>query len=149
MAERSTRLQACGAGTIGPQHRARRPCPTVAKDETMPGCDPSDRAVGARDRREDEMTDQLMDVNGFLDVVVDILRRIAPEVEPGQLDPAVDLREQIDFDSMDFLTFVDSLHEATGVEIAERDYPAVATIAGCVRYLTQRSGSPSSARHPR
>ena len=83
------------------------------------------------------------------DVVLGVLRRIAPEVEPSELDPAVDLREQIDFDSMDFLTFVDSLHEATGVEVPERDYPRIASIAGCVRYLAERVAEPAADRGSR
>jgi acyl carrier protein len=83
----------------------------------------------------------MTDRDAIVDVVVGIVRGIAPEVEVDRLDRAVDLREQIDFDSMDFLTFVDAVHAATGIEIPERDYPHVATIDGCVRYLTQRAAA--------
>ena len=79
-----------------------------------------------------------MDRDQIVDVVIATLRRIAPEAEPGQLDPEVDLREQIDLDSLDFLTFVDSLHDETGIEVAERDYPRISSIAGCARYLAER-----------
>jgi acyl carrier protein len=72
-------------------------------------------------------------------LVVAALRRIAPEVDADGLDPDVELRDQIDFDSMDFLNFVDELHEATGIEVPERDYPRIATVAGCARYLAERT----------
>jgi acyl carrier protein len=76
-------------------------------------------------------------VTGHLlaDLVLDTLRGIAPEIDPAALDPEVDLREQVDLDSMDFLNFVTALRDATGVEIPERDYAQVATIDGCAAYL--------------
>jgi acyl carrier protein len=66
------------------------------------------------------------------------LGNIAPEAELEQLDPAVDLREQIDLDSMDILNWMIAIHEATGVEIPEADYPQMANLNGCVRYLRER-----------
>ena len=48
-----------------------------------------------------------------------------------------DLREQLDLDSMDFLNFVDRrCTSATGIDVPERDYPKLATLAGCVAYLS-------------
>jgi hypothetical protein len=44
-------------------------------------------------------------------------------------------RELTDLDSMDFLNFVISLHEALGVDVPEVDYPKLATLDGCVGYL--------------
>ncbi len=67
-----------------------------------------------------------------------VLSRVAPELDVEGLEPDVDLREQADLDSMDFLNLVSGLHDATGIEIPERDYPAVATIAGCAAYLAAR-----------
>jgi acyl carrier protein len=66
------------------------------------------------------------------------LGNIAPEAETDQLDPAVDLREQLDLDSMDILNWMIAIHEATGVEIPEADYPQLATLDSCVRYLRAR-----------
>jgi acyl carrier protein len=80
-----------------------------------------------------------MEQDEFAGVVVAVLRGIAPEADPERLDPAVDLREQIDFDSMDFLAFVDGLHEATGIEVPDRDFPRICTIEGCARYLADRT----------
>jgi acyl carrier protein len=54
------------------------------------------------------------------------------------LDPAADFRDQLDIDSMDFLTFVITLHESTGIEIPERDYPKLSSLDRCVAYLGSR-----------
>ena len=66
------------------------------------------------------------------------LRKIAPEIDVGQIDPAIDLREQVDFDSMDILNLAVAIHEATGVDIPEADYPQMVSLDGCVGYLRSR-----------
>lgn len=66
------------------------------------------------------------------------LHRIAPEIDLGQLDPSVDLREQVDLDSMDILNLAIAIHEAIGVDIPEADYPHMVTISGSVAYLASR-----------
>ena len=67
------------------------------------------------------------------------LHKIAPEVEQSEIDPAIDLREQIDLDSMDILNLAIAIHEATGVDIPEVDYPQMASLNGCVAYLQSRT----------
>ena len=71
-------------------------------------------------------------------LVLDELGKIAPEADLGALDPAVDLREQIDLDSMDILNLAVAIHEATGVDIPEADYPQMTTLASAVAYLRPR-----------
>jgi len=71
-------------------------------------------------------------------LVLHELRNIAPEVDTDQIDPALDLREQIDLDSMDILNLVIAIHEATGVDIPEADYPQMASLAGSIAYLRTR-----------
>ena len=70
------------------------------------------------------------------ELVLRTLTDIAPEIDPGDIAPDEDIREQIDLDSMDFLNFIIALHEALGVDIPEADYPLLATVDGCVNYLT-------------
>jgi acyl carrier protein len=67
-----------------------------------------------------------------------VLGDIAPEADLVSLKRDVDLREQLDLDSMDILNFVVGLHAALGVEIPEADYPRFATLEGGVEYLTAR-----------
>ena len=50
-------------------------------------------------------------------VVQEELNNIAPEVDLASVDPAADLREAIDIDSMDFLNFITAIHHRLGVEI--------------------------------
>ncbi len=67
--------------------------------------------------------------------VFQALRRVAPESDPERLPKDRDLREELDVDSMDFLSFVTALHELVGVDIPERDYPRLYTLAGALAYL--------------
>jgi len=71
-------------------------------------------------------------------LIVSELAKIAPEVDANDIDPAGDLREQIDLDSMDILNLMIAIHEATGVDIPEADYPQLATLDACVSYLRVR-----------
>ena len=67
--------------------------------------------------------------------MMDAISEIAPEAEFDTLDPDDGLREQLDLDSMDFLNLVIALHEQTGVDIPEADYPRLFTLAGMAAYL--------------
>ncbi len=71
-------------------------------------------------------------------LVLGELKKIAPEAETGGIDPAVDLREQIDLDSMDILNLAIAIHAATGVDIPESDYPEMTTLDRAVAYLRPR-----------
>jgi acyl carrier protein len=64
-----------------------------------------------------------------------VLRQVAPEAELDQVGTDETLQEALDLDSMDFLNFVVGLHEQTGIEIPERDYPRLSTLEGCIDYL--------------
>lgn len=66
------------------------------------------------------------------------IKAVAPEVDPATLDPSVDLREEIDLDSMDFTRFVNSLQRGAGVDIPERDYRQLTTVSGAQSYLVGR-----------
>jgi acyl carrier protein len=71
-------------------------------------------------------------------LVLRSLREVAPEVDPARVAPDVDLREQLEIDSMDFLNFVIGLHQATDVDIPEADYPKLQTLDACVAYLAAK-----------
>lgn len=72
--------------------------------------------------------------------VLEALLDVAPDVDTGSLDAALPFRDQFDFDSMDQLNFVVSLHKRLGVDVPETDYPQLATLAGCVDYLSRARG---------
>ena len=53
----------------------------------------------------------------------------------------MELRKQLDLDSMDVLNFVVGLHEALHVDIPEADYPKYATLHDCVEQLASRTSA--------
>lgn len=67
--------------------------------------------------------------------VLATLGELAPEADLEALASGAELRETLDFDSMDFLRFLQMLAEATGIEVPESDYSKLATLSGCVDYL--------------
>ncbi len=69
--------------------------------------------------------------------VHDALRAIVPDADLARLDDHAPLRGELELDSLDLLSFVASLSAATGMRIDEADYPRVATVAGCVEFLTE------------
>lgn len=68
-------------------------------------------------------------------IVEQLVHRIAPEVDLSTAEWDAPLQEELDLDSMDFLNLVTALHEETGVDVPERDYPQVASLDGFVEYL--------------
>jgi acyl carrier protein len=79
-----------------------------------------------------------MDDATLRQAVFDTLRRIAPEVSPGEIEPAVPLRDQVDLDSMDWLNFLVGLHDRLGVDIPEADYRRLVTLDDLLAYLRAR-----------
>jgi acyl carrier protein len=63
---------------------------------------------------------------------------IAPEIDLDQIDPASNLREQVDLDSMDMLNLLIAIHGATGVDIPEADYAKMTSVDDAVAYLRTR-----------
>jgi acyl carrier protein len=68
--------------------------------------------------------------------VLEILESIAPDEDLSQLDDAVNFREQLELDSMDFLDIVMELRKRHRVQIPEDDYVNLASMNSTVAYLT-------------
>ena len=73
-------------------------------------------------------------------IVVRVLRDVAPEIQSEAIDPTVNLRDTFDLDSVDFMNFVVGLHTALKVDVPESDYPQLASLDACVAYLAARRG---------
>mgnify|MGYP001162868624 FL=1 len=71
------------------------------------------------------------------------LRKIAPELEQGDVDPAKLLRDQVDLDSMDWLNFLIAVHQRFGVEIAEADYAVLDTLDRICELVAARNPAAS------
>ncbi len=71
-------------------------------------------------------------------IVIDIINEIAPDEDTTDLKAEVNLRDQMDLDSMDFLDIVMELRKQHGIEVPEEDYPKLASLASCAEYLTPK-----------
>ena len=69
------------------------------------------------------------------DLVKSTLIKVAPDLEGEKFATDTNFREQFEVDSMDLLNFIIALHQATGIDIPERDYGKLETLSGCVAYL--------------
>lgn len=79
-------------------------------------------------------------------VVLRALAHVAPELDPATLRGDALLRQEVDLDSVDFLNLVLELHRQLGVDVPEADYAQLATLDGCVAYLSARAASYSTPR---
>lgn len=64
-----------------------------------------------------------------------MLHRVAPDVDLETLEGDELLQEAADLDSMDFLRLLAVLHELTGVDVPEQDYPQLTTVGRVEQYL--------------
>jgi acyl carrier protein len=67
--------------------------------------------------------------------VLNIISDIAPDEDIGSVKDELNLRDQLDLDSMDFLDIVMELRKRFDIEVPEDDYPQLASMASCVTYL--------------
>ena len=71
-------------------------------------------------------------------IVVDIIAEIAPDEDTSNIKPEINLRDQLDLDSMAFLDIVMELRKQHNIEVPEADYPELASLATCAAYLTPK-----------
>jgi acyl carrier protein len=77
------------------------------------------------------------------DGVLSVLTAIAPEVEAGDIEDDVRLRDQVDLDSMDWLNFLVGIHKRLHVDIPERDYASLRTLTDVVDYVDKHALKPN------
>ena len=70
--------------------------------------------------------------------IMGIVMVIAPDADLSNVKDNVRLRDQIDMDSMDFLDVVMELRKRYKIEVPKEDYMKLATLDGCVEYLTPK-----------
>lgn len=72
------------------------------------------------------------------EAIIHIIADIAPDEDLSSLDDNEPLRDQIELDSMDFLDIVMELRKRYKIEVPEDDYPQLATMNGCIEYLSPK-----------
>jgi acyl carrier protein len=70
--------------------------------------------------------------------ILQTLTSIAPEVDPGTIEPAKLLRDQVDLDSADWLNFLVALHAKLGIDIPDADVGKLTTLDRLVDYCKQK-----------
>ncbi len=76
-----------------------------------------------------------MQTDEIREEILDILESIAPDEDLSTLDDAVNFRDQLELDSMDFLDIVMELRKRHRVQIPEDDYVELASMNSTVTYL--------------
>jgi acyl carrier protein len=76
-----------------------------------------------------------MNAQEIRSIVLEVLTDVAPEIDPATVKADIDLREQFDIDSMDFLNFLIGLSKRFQVDVPEADYGKLATLDACVAYI--------------
>lgn len=82
-----------------------------------------------------------MDLETIRKAVFQVLGEIAPEVTAERIEPGVPFRDQFDFDSVNFMTFTEKLQALLNVRIPPSDCPRLASLNGCLTYLSGLSAS--------
>jgi acyl carrier protein len=72
-------------------------------------------------------------------LILERIRQIAPEADLDAIRSDLRFRDQFEFDSVDFLNFALALQDHLHLTIPEEDLPALATLNGCIAYLTSRA----------
>lgn len=73
--------------------------------------------------------------------VLALLTEIAPDIDPATIDPKRELRDQVDFDSMDRLHFAVAISQAFHLDIPEQDYAQLGALQTACEYVQRRSGA--------
>ena len=81
----------------------------------------------------------MADIDNPRAVLAAAMAQVAPEIDLAEIADDADLRAEAELDSLDFLNVIAAIHQATGLDIPERDYPHLDSIAGFIAYLESRS----------
>lgn len=66
---------------------------------------------------------------------VEELTRVAPDLDAAAIGDDDHIQDDLELDSMDVLNLVAALHERLGIDIAESQYPQIATPALATAFL--------------
>ena len=80
-------------------------------------------------------------------LLAEVLADVAPDADLDSVSSDANIRTELDLDSLDFLSLVEGIAAATGVEIPERDYGRLVSISDWSDYLTAHV--PAAGQDPR
>lgn len=73
------------------------------------------------------------------DLILNALKQIAPDNYVDELKPDDNLRQMLDLDSFDHLNFLIGISTQLGIDIPEKDYGKLDSLAKILDYLTVRA----------
>ena len=71
-------------------------------------------------------------------IILDIIRVVAPDADLSDVKSNVRLRDQLDLDSMDFLDIVMELRKRYKIEVPKEEYVQLESLDSCAAYLTPK-----------
>ncbi|MFF3517913.1 acyl carrier protein [Streptomyces sp. NPDC002573] len=74
-----------------------------------------------------------------LDVVKESIDYVVPDADLDTLGPDDAFRDALEMDSLDFLSFIETLSKRTGIRIDDEDTPQLTTLSGCADFLIART----------
>ena len=76
------------------------------------------------------------------DAILGLLHHIAPDVDPGAVDHARPLADQLDLDSMDYQNLLAAISMQFALPIPAADVPALRSIDDLAGYVEDRRAPP-------
>lgn len=67
--------------------------------------------------------------------IFQLLLKIAPEVDPEQLEMDDNIRDTLGIDSFDLLQFIIGLDDELGIKTPEEDYGKITTLKNLIAYV--------------
>jgi len=67
--------------------------------------------------------------------ILQLLRKIAPDIDPRELEMDDNIRDVFGIDSFDFLQFIIGLDEELGITTPEEDYGKITTLNNLIAYI--------------
>jgi len=68
-------------------------------------------------------------------IIIEALKKIAPDTEPDKLSPTDNIRQALEIDSFDYLQFIVAIDEKFGFETPEEDYGKISSIQDLTEYI--------------
>jgi len=78
-----------------------------------------------------------MSEEALIQSILEALAEAAPGSDVSSINPAINFRDQIEIDSIDFLNFVLLLEKKLDLKVPEIDYPKLSSLDGCLSFLDQ------------
>lgn len=72
-------------------------------------------------------------------IILGLLKNIAPDTEPETLKPDDNIRTTLEIDSIDYLRFIVAIDEKFGIDTPEEDYGKIQSIRTLTDYLLQNA----------